>query len=151
MSQTTFQLSTIVSVDPQTAFQFLSDFNNYRYLHPYFEKAALVGSGTTAEEYSYQDFMITERPYLAFFRYQITFPTRLIIIGEQEFKSEVQAALNTKLVNVMRCVAENGRTQITETVTIHAPWLTIAYVKRQAFKAHSQTFAQLPSHLNNLP
>lgn len=147
MRQEQFTLSTIVATDPETAFRFLSDYNNHRHLHPYFEKAELVDSGINEEGESYQDFIVTERPFLAFFRYRITFSSRQIITSQNEFRSEVRAAFNTNLVNVMRCVEENGRTVISETITIEAPWLTIRYVKGQAYKAHSRLFELLPTVL----
>jgi len=147
MHQEQFTLSTTVPADPDTAFQCLRDYNNHRYLHPYFEAAELVGSGVTAAGEAYQDFIITDQMSFAFFHYKISFPTRQIITAPHTFRSEVQAALNTNLVNVMSCVEENGRTLITETVTIQAPWLTIRYVKSEAFKAHSRTFALLPDVL----
>ena len=150
MSQAQFTLSTTVTVEPDIAFDFLLDLNNHVHLHPFFVEAKQINNGTTVDGFPYEDFIITEKPRFAFFHYTITFPTRIIRTGELEFKSEVKAALNTKLTNVMRCEKENGRTRITETVTINAPRLTSGYVKRQAHHAHSQTFAKLPQVLTNL-
>lgn len=150
MSHAQFTLSTTVSVEPQIAYAFLVDLNNHRHLHPFFVEAKSVATGTTPVGFPYEDFMITERPRFAFFHYTINFPTRMILSGENEFRSEVEAALGTKLSNVMRCEKENGRTRITETVTINAPWFIINYVKRQAYHAHSQTFTKLPGVLAKL-
>ncbi|MGB8213603.1 MAG: hypothetical protein WCE68_08600 [Anaerolineales bacterium] len=47
----------------------------------------------------------------------------------------------------MRCGPEGSGARITEAVTVEAPWLTIRYVKQQAFVAHSRTFKLLPSVL----
>ena len=147
MAEKHFELSTFVQVDHQTAFEFLSDLNNHRHMHPFFVKAELVSSGVDDAGNKFQDFMITERPQLGPFRYTIHFPTRMIFTGEHEFTSEVHAAMGTHLVNVMKCKSENDGTRITESVTIHAPWITIGYVRQQAFHAHQRTFDLLPSVL----
>ena len=147
MRQEQFTLSTTVSADLDTTFQFLCDYDNHRHLHPYFEASELIGSGVNAAGEAYQDFIITDHIPFLFFHYKTTFPTRQIITAPHIFRSEVQAVLNTNLVNVMSCEEENGRTLITETVTIQASWLAIRYVKRKAFEAHSRTFALLPTVL----
>lgn len=149
MAEKHFELSTFAQVAPQTAFEFLSDLNNHRHLHPFFVKADLVSSGVDDAGNNFQEFLITERPRLGPFRYTIHFPTRMIFTGELEFTSEVHAALGTHLVNVMRCKAENNGTRITESVTIRAPCVTISYVKQQAFHAHQRTFELLPTVLIN--
>jgi len=150
MSQRQFELSTIAPVEPDFAFQFMMDLNNHRHLHPFFVAAEVVGLGVDAAGHSYRDFVVTERPRLAFFRYTITFPTRMVLTGDCELTSHVQAALKTRLTNVVRCRPEQGQTRITETVSVDAPWLTIGYVTRQAYIAHQRTFTLLPSALAKL-
>jgi hypothetical protein len=147
MPQKHFKLSTIAPVDPEFAFRFLSNLNNHRYLHPYFVSAEPIRSGIDSTGYSFQDFIVTERPRFAGFHYTITFPTRLMVTGKHEFTTEVHAALNTRLVNVTRCEGEQNNTRITESVTISAPWLTIHYVEQQAFIAHRKSFELLPTVL----
>ncbi len=150
MAQRQFELTTVAAVDRAFAFQFLQDLNNHRHLHPFFVQAEVVGSGVDAAGCSYQDLLVTERPRLAFWRYTITFPTRMVVTGEYELTSYVAAALNTRLVNVMRCQREAGQTRITEAVTVNAPWATVGYVSRQAFVAHQRTFTLLPGVLADL-
>lgn len=147
MAEKHFKLSTFVQIDPQTAFLFLSDLNNHRHLHPFFVKADIVSSGVDDAGNNFQDFMVTESPRLGPFRYTIHFPTRIIFTGEHEFTSEVHAAMGTHLVNKMICKAKNNGTRITESVTIHAPRITIGYVRQQAYIAHKRTFDLLPSVL----
>ena len=150
MSPRQFELSTTAPVEPDFAFQFMMDLNNHRHLHPFFVAAEVVSSGVDASGHSYQDFIVTERPRLALFRYTITFPTRMMVTGDCELTSQVQAALKTRLTNVVRCRLEQGKTRITETVTVDAPWPTIGYVTRQAHIAHQRTFSLLPSALAKL-
>jgi len=147
MPSKSFELSTFVDVNVETAFRFLSDLNNHRHLHPYFEKAEQVASGTDSEGNRFIDFMITERPRLGPFRYTINFPTKMIFTAQYEFKSDVHAVMGTHLVNVMKCESENNGTRVTENVLVTAPWLTIGYVKQQAYVAHKRTFDLLPSVL----
>lgn len=147
MPRESFELSTYVDVNVDTAFQFLSDLNNHRHLHPYFVKADEGASGVDSEGKRFVDFMITERPQLGPFRYTITFPTKMVFTDQHEFQSDVRAALGTHLVNVMKCKSENNGTRITESVVISAPWVTINYVKQQAYTAHKRTFDLLPSVL----
>ena len=142
-----FELSTYVAVDVDTAFQFLSDLNNHGHLHPFFVKAELIASSKDANGNEVKDFIITERPHLGPFRYTINFPTRMTFTSQHEFRSDVRAALNTYLVNVMQCKSEITGTRIIEHVTIEAPRLTIGYVRQQAFTAHKRTFDLLPSVL----
>jgi len=149
MSQEKFELSTFVDADVETVFNFLSDLNNHRHLHPYFVKAELVDSGRDSDGNRTRDFMITERPRLGPFRYTITFPTKMVFTDQHEFQSDVRTALGTHLVNVMRCKSENNGTRVTENVTVEAPRLTIGYVKQQAYIAHKRTFDLLPSMLAN--
>jgi hypothetical protein len=111
-------------------------------------QAEQVTSGTDGDGHQFIDFMITERPALGPFRYTIKFPTRIVFTARHEFTSDVRAALGTHLVNVMRCVSEGNGTRITETVTVNAPWVTMAYVKRQAYIAHKRTFDLLPAVLS---
>jgi hypothetical protein len=148
MSGRKFELSTFVNVDVEAAFQFLSDLNNHRHLHPFFIQAEQVSSGEDIEGNCFIDFIMTERPQLGPFRYTITFPTRMIFTGQHEFRSDVRAALGTHLVNVMKCTGENNGTRVSETVIINAPWMTIGYVKQQAYVAHKRTFDLLPSVLH---
>jgi hypothetical protein len=147
MQRENFELSTLVSTDVETTFHFLADLNNQRHLHPYFVQADEISSGKDSAGNLIKEFVITERPRLGPFRYTIKFPTTMTITGHHEFTSEVHAALGTHLVNRMRCESENTGTRVIETVTIHAPWLTIRYVKRQAYIAHKRSFDLLPSAL----
>ena len=147
MSQASFELSAVVNADVETAFQFLSDLNNHRHLHPYFEKAEQIATDIDADGQRFIDFMITERPRLGPFRYTIRFPTRMVFTDQHEFRSYVRAALGTNLVNVMKVKQEGNGTRITEHVVVRAPWLTIHYVKQQAYLAHKRTFDLLPSVL----
>jgi len=149
MPQRTFELTTFAPVPAEFAFRFLSDLNNHRYLHPFFVRAEQVGVGSDASGRVYRDFMVTERPNFAFVRYTIHFPTRMFLGNDGQFTSEVKAALGTSLVNVMRCAVEGQGTRITESVTVAAPAWTLAYVRREAFTAHSQTFRRLPEALQS--
>ncbi|MCB8984328.1 MAG: hypothetical protein H6659_10920 [Ardenticatenaceae bacterium] len=150
MAQRQFELTTVAAVDRAFAFRFLQDLNNHRHLHPFFVQAEVVRSGVDEAGCSYQDLMVTERPQLAFWRYTIHFPTRMVVTGEYELTSYVEAALHTRLVNVMRCQSEQDQTRITESVTVTAPWMTMGYVRRQAFVAHQRTFSLLPDVLADL-
>ena len=147
MAKTHFELSTVIDVDIETAYQFLSDLNNHRHLHPFFVKADVVASGVDEAGNQFKDFMITERPRLGPFRYTINFPTRMTFTSQHEFISDVRAALGTHLVNVMQFKPNGNGTRIIENVTIDAPRLTISYVKQQAYTAHKRTFDLLPSVL----
>jgi hypothetical protein len=147
MRRENFELSTFVDTDLETTFQFLSDLNNHRYLHPYFVQAEQISSRQDSGGNLIKEFVITERPRLGPFRYTIKFPTKMTITVHHEFTSEVHAAFATHLVNSLKCESENNGTRVVETVIIHAPWLTIRYVKRQAYIAHKRTFDLLPSAL----
>ena len=150
MATEQFELSTFVDVDVDTTFQFLSDLNNHRHLHPYFVKAEEVASGEADDKNRFVDFMITERPRFGPFRYTIYFPTRMIFTGKHEFMSDLRAAMGTHLINIMKCTSEGAGTRVTESVTVNAPRLTIGYVKGQAYMAHKRTFDLLPSVLKKI-
>jgi hypothetical protein len=149
MQRETFELSTFVNADVETTFQFLSDLNNHRHLHPYFVQAEEIHCSEDAQGNTVKDFMITERPRFGPFRYTIKFPTRMIFTAQHEITSEVHAALSTHLENTTRCTSEGNGTRVVETVIVRAPWLTIRYVKQQAYIAHKRTFDLLPSVLMN--
>lgn len=147
MAQRTFELTTKATAAPHTAFEFLTDFNNHRDLHLYFVQAEIINAGQDRQGRYFKDYIVTERPRLAFFNYTITFPTRLTIIDQWTFTAEVEAALSTRLVNMTRIQPRDSGCLITEHVTVNAPWLTIGYVSRQARQAHRATFDRLPAVL----
>ena len=150
MAQATFELTTLAAVDADFAYRFLLDPNNQRHLQPEFVQAELVRTGTNACGQIFQDYRITERPRLAFVRYHVNVWSRLVFNGPYEYTTDMNTALGAHLSHHILVDRDEGATRIVEEVRIDAPWLTISYVRRQAYLEHRRKFDRLPGVLEAL-
>lgn len=141
-----FVLDALVPVAPETAIDFLAQLDRHRGLHAYLQSAEIVDRGSDASG-EWTQWRIVERPRLGPFRYTIRFPARVTRTSPTSLRSSVIAAPGCTLVSTTEADMTDAGGRVSETVTVSAPWMLVAYMHRHALLAHRRTYAALPGVL----
>lgn len=144
-----FSLSVAVPVAARAAIDHQVDLPRHLGLHPYLSAVELVGRGLE-DGCEWAEYRVLEHPRFLRIRYPIRFPVRVVRHSPTTYAAHVSAAPGCTLL--IEAQAEDdpeaaGGSILSERVTVSAPRVFLAYLTRQAERAHAETYAALPDFL----